>query len=161
SGSPRPLLNRFEHDIVNAAWVSPKEIYFTANMGVHDEIFSTTVPDGSLKALTDGKKQNTVTSFDVNTATRATTFIVADPSRPGEIYMTSANTPSPRQVTTIYDKMVEDFDLPRTEVVTWKGADGHEVEGLLTYPIGYRAGMKVPLVSQIHGGPQGSDQLTF
>jgi dipeptidyl aminopeptidase/acylaminoacyl peptidase len=102
-----------------------------------------------------------VTSFDVNAASRATAFVVADPSRPGEIYMTSTSTPSPRQVTTIYDKMVEDFDLPRTEVVTWKGADGHEVEGLLTYPIGYRAGMKVPLVSQIHGGPQGSDQLTF
>src|SRR5207302_8886513 len=62
SGTPRPLLNKFEHDVVNTTWVSAKEIYFTANMGVHDEIFSAMVPDGTTKILTDGKKQNTITT---------------------------------------------------------------------------------------------------
>ncbi|MEE3135608.1 MAG: S9 family peptidase, partial [Candidatus Neomarinimicrobiota bacterium] len=33
--------------------------------------------------------------------------------------------------------------------------DGMEIEGLLTYPINYREGKKVPLVLNIHGGPAG------
>jgi dipeptidyl aminopeptidase/acylaminoacyl peptidase len=161
AGAPRPLLKNFQYDVGRTAWVSSKEIYFSANMGVHTEIFSVTSPEGVTRMLTDGKKANTVASFDINATTGNMAFILADPSRPGEIYAANRNRFTPKQVTTIYDKMVEEFDLPRTEVVMWKGADGHEIEGLLTYPLNYRPGMKVPLVSQIHGGPQGSDQLSF
>ncbi|MBK8301051.1 MAG: S9 family peptidase [Chitinophagaceae bacterium] len=45
--------------------------------------------------------------------------------------------------------------LPKTEVVKWKGADGKEIEGLLTYPINYKAGQKVPFILNVHGGPAG------
>jgi dipeptidyl aminopeptidase/acylaminoacyl peptidase len=45
----------------------------------------------------------------------------------------------------------------RTEVVRWKGARGDEVEGMLYYPHGYRAGTKYPLVVMIHGGPAAVD----
>lgn len=43
----------------------------------------------------------------------------------------------------------------KTEVVKWKSKDGREIEGLLTYPNGYVAGTKVPLILNIHGGPAG------
>jgi dipeptidyl aminopeptidase/acylaminoacyl peptidase len=51
-------------------------------------------------------------------------------------------------------------DLPafthgRTETLTWKSTDGKEVEGLVTYPVGYAPGRKVPLLVVIHGGPAG------
>ncbi|MHB1424600.1 MAG: prolyl oligopeptidase family serine peptidase [Gemmataceae bacterium] len=45
----------------------------------------------------------------------------------------------------------------RTEVVTWKGARGDEVQGILYYPHAYRAGAKYPLVAMIHGGPAAAD----
>ena len=45
--------------------------------------------------------------------------------------------------------------LGRTEVVKWKSKDGLEVEGLLTYPVDYKPGTKVPLILNIHGGPTG------
>ena len=45
--------------------------------------------------------------------------------------------------------------LPKTEVVRWKGADGREIEGLLTYPINYKPGQKVPFILNVHGGPAG------
>jgi dipeptidyl aminopeptidase/acylaminoacyl peptidase len=41
----------------------------------------------------------------------------------------------------------------RTEVIRWKSTDGLEIEGLLTYPVGYEAGKRYPLVLMIHGGP--------
>jgi dipeptidyl aminopeptidase/acylaminoacyl peptidase len=45
--------------------------------------------------------------------------------------------------------------LGRTEVVSWKAPDGKTIEGLLTYPVGYAAGARVPLVVMVHGGPTG------
>lgn len=43
--------------------------------------------------------------------------------------------------------------LQPTEHVTWQSDDGIEVEGILTYPAGYVAGRRYPLVVEIHGGP--------
>jgi dipeptidyl aminopeptidase/acylaminoacyl peptidase len=40
-------------------------------------------------------------------------------------------------------------------VLAWKSPDGKEVEGLLTYPVAYRAGARVPLLVIVHGGPAG------
>lgn len=49
----------------------------------------------------------------------------------------------------------------KTEVIKWKSTDGREIEGLLTYPIGYVAGSKVPLILNIHGGPAGVFQQGY
>jgi dipeptidyl aminopeptidase/acylaminoacyl peptidase len=51
--------------------------------------------------------------------------------------------------------------LGKTEVIRWKAKDGLEVEGLLTYPVGYEAGKKYPLILNIHGGPAGVFVETF
>ena len=37
----------------------------------------------------------------------------------------------------------------------WKGSDGLEIEGLLTYPVGYEKGRRVPMLVIVHGGPAG------
>jgi len=52
------------------------------------------------------------------------------------------------------------LDLPRlplgkTEIIHWTSTDGLEIEGLLTRPVGYRQGKRVPLILNIHGGPAG------
>jgi dipeptidyl aminopeptidase/acylaminoacyl peptidase len=49
----------------------------------------------------------------------------------------------------------------KTELVKWKSTDGREIEGLLTYPVGYTPGTKVPLILNIHGGPAGVFQHSY
>ena len=66
----------------------------------------------------------------------------------------------PARVTHLFS-LDSEYELPRTEAVHWKSADGTEVEGVLTYPLNYQKGKRYPLVSQIHGGPQSSDRLSF
>ena len=51
--------------------------------------------------------------------------------------------------------------LGPTEVLRWMSMDGLEIEGLLTYPVGYTKGTRVPLVLVIHGGPMGVFTETF
>ena len=50
---------------------------------------------------------------------------------------------------------------PRTDVVRWRSIDNFEVEGLLTYPIGWREGVRVPLLVIVHGGPPSAFTNTF
>ncbi len=45
----------------------------------------------------------------------------------------------------------------RVEIISWKGADGDQVEGLLYYPFDYKEGKRYPLMLAIHGGPAGFD----
>lgn len=51
--------------------------------------------------------------------------------------------------------------LGKTDVIRWKSKDGLEVEGLLTYPVDYQPGKRVPLILVVHGGPSGVYGETF
>ncbi|MBP1598194.1 MAG: peptidase prolyl oligopeptidase active site domain protein [Acidobacteria bacterium] len=66
-----------------------------------------------------------------------------------------------RQISRQNDAFFAELELGSTEEVSFKSKDGTEVHGLLTKPVGYVAGTKVPLLLRIHGGPNGQDQHTF
>ncbi|MBS1810740.1 MAG: S9 family peptidase [Acidobacteria bacterium] len=66
-----------------------------------------------------------------------------------------------RQLTHRNDELFAELDLGQTEEVSFKSKDGTEVHGLLTYPVGYVKGTKVPFLLRIHGGPNAQDQHSF
>jgi dipeptidyl aminopeptidase/acylaminoacyl peptidase len=66
-----------------------------------------------------------------------------------------------RQITRQNDALFAELELGQTEEVGFKSKDGTDVYGLLTYPVGYVKGTKVPLLLRIHGGPNSQDQHTF
>ncbi|MEK6323380.1 MAG: S9 family peptidase [Acidobacteriota bacterium] len=66
-----------------------------------------------------------------------------------------------RQITHQNDALFAELEIASTEEVNFKSKDGTEVNGLLTYPVGYVKGAKVPLLLRIHGGPNGQDQHSF
>jgi dipeptidyl aminopeptidase/acylaminoacyl peptidase len=74
-------------------------------------------------------------------------------TRPAEAYVSVVERFEPAQVSRENQKVVP--PLGRTEVVRWNSADSLEVEGLLTYPVGYEKGKRYPLLLVIHGGPMG------
>jgi dipeptidyl aminopeptidase/acylaminoacyl peptidase len=80
-------------------------------------------------------------------------------TKPGEIHVWEGN--SLRQLTHQNDALMAELDLGMTEEVGFKSKDGTQVNGLLTYPVGYVKGTKVPLLLRIHGGPNGQDQHSF
>ena len=48
------------------------------------------------------------------------------------------------QLTHKNDELMAEIEWGKTEEVSFKSKDGTEVHGLLTYPVGYQAGTKVP-----------------
>ena len=87
-------------------------------------------------------------------------FIGMERYRPHELYVMNAPVGSPQRVTDVNGAIVS-RQLGQNETVIWPGPDGFELSGVLTYPPGYEAGRKYPLVLDIHGGPMGTSTETF
>ena len=66
-----------------------------------------------------------------------------------------------RQLTHQNDALFSELELGVTEEISFQSKDGTQVNALLTYPVGYVKGTKVPLLLRIHGGPNAQDQHTF
>ena len=55
-----------------------------------------------------------------------------------------------------------EYALGATEVVRWKSsADGMEIDGIVTKPVGFDVSNKVPFLLNPHGGPTGASLLSF
>jgi dipeptidyl aminopeptidase/acylaminoacyl peptidase len=80
-------------------------------------------------------------------------------AKPTEIYAIEGK--SLRQISHQNDALLAELEIAQTEEVSFKSKDGTDVHGLLTKPVGYVAGTKVPLLLRIHGGPNGQDQHSF
>lgn len=80
-------------------------------------------------------------------------------NKPNEVYAFENGTL--RQLSRQNDELFAEFQLPVTEEVRFKSADGADVSALLTYPLGYVKGTKVPFLLRIHGGPNSQDQHLF
>jgi dipeptidyl aminopeptidase/acylaminoacyl peptidase len=66
-----------------------------------------------------------------------------------------------RKLTSHNDAMLATLNVAATEDISAKASDGNEVHGLLTMPVGYKAGTKVPMLLFIHGGPTSQDAHSF
>jgi dipeptidyl aminopeptidase/acylaminoacyl peptidase len=88
-----------------------------------------------------------------------TALLSGGDTKPTEVY--AADGGNIRQLTHQNDALVAGLDLGQTEDVSFKSKDGTEVHGLLTKPVGYTAGGRVPLLLRIHGGPNSQEQHAF
>jgi dipeptidyl aminopeptidase/acylaminoacyl peptidase len=95
-----------------------------------------------------------VLALSINSSGTTFGFTRQTNDTPADVFVSSVSNFNPVQITTVN----ADLKVPpigRTEVITWKSTDGKQIEGLLTYPVGYQAGQRVPLILNVHGGPAG------
>jgi dipeptidyl aminopeptidase/acylaminoacyl peptidase len=157
-GDVRALMPDFQHEVLRAGWaVDGKSIWMIVNTGVRIDLFQVDLASPKPRQVTKGDHA-LVPPFWSTVAGRHV-FMIDEPTRIGDIYTWAPGDAAPRRVTGIYDYLDRDFALPRQERVEWKGIDGTRIEGVLTYPIDYKPGMRYPLVVQLHGGPEASDRF--
>jgi dipeptidyl aminopeptidase/acylaminoacyl peptidase len=75
-------------------------------------------------------------------------------ARPPEAFVSAVSPFSPASVSRVHRDLPAP-PLGRTETIRWKSADGLEIEGLLTYPVGFAPGKRFPMLVVVHGGPMG------
>ncbi len=158
-GTARVLLPDVPYGIEEAAWSADgKSIYFTANMGVHNELMRVEVATKRVTQLSTG--EHTIQGWTFNEAAGLHLFTRNTAQRPAEVHV-MAKGAEPKRVTAVFDDTLAKFKVARQEKITWKGQDGVTVEGLLFYPVDYKAGQKYPLIVSTHGGPASSDRYGF
>jgi dipeptidyl aminopeptidase/acylaminoacyl peptidase len=81
-------------------------------------------------------------------------FVYQTPDTPPDVHVAPVDNFAMTKLTDLHAGVPRP-PMGRTERLTWSLNDGLEIEGLLTYPVGYQAGQRVPVVLQIHGGPAG------
>lgn len=158
-GQPKSVMASFDGQPGIIGWsADSKRIYFSEAKGTGTQIY---VVDVAANRIDEIKSTPAVLSlFSINRAGTTMSFIRQTSDTPADVFVSSVTEFAPVQIT----RVNADLKLPaigRTEVIRWKSKDGREIEGLLTYPVGYEAGQRVPLLLNIHGGPAGVFQQTF
>lgn len=158
-GTPKQLTAKFDLSTGTPVWSRDgKTIYFSTNVLEAIEVYAADATTGAVKQLTQrgGSTGITEISRDGKTIVGTTSSF----QHPTELYVTTADFKSTKPLTD-QNAWLADYSLAESEIVKWQSKDGMEVEGVLTKPVGYTAGTKVPFLLNPHGGPTGASLNTF
>ena len=160
-GSPRrlaPTFDDFGRYSELLGWSADgKRLYFTEGRGTSVRLEVLPL-EGNPEMLSTG--EGTLGNVRLNATRTAFGFSAETASKPPEAYVSPAARWGPVAISRANRKFA-DVPLGRTEVERWKSPDGLEIEGLLTYPVGYAKGKRYPLLLVIHGGPMGAFTQQF
>ena len=79
--------------------------------------------------------------------------------RPSEIHVLKDD--ELRRVTFTNDDFLADIDIAEVKNVQFPSRDGTEIEGFVTFPVGFEAGIRYPTLLRIHGGPVSQYRHSF
>ena len=159
-GEPRIFTGSHDSQPSVIGWTTDgSKIYFYESKGTGTSLYYVDVATGK---ITEADYQNALIG-GVN-MTRigqdfALAMVVQKPEAPPEAFAL-VRPLGLTQVSHANDDLAK-MPVGKTEVISWKSTDGRDIEGLLTYPAGYAAGTKVPLILNIHGGPAGVFQHSY
>jgi dipeptidyl aminopeptidase/acylaminoacyl peptidase len=152
-GTPRSMAVTYDGQPNMIGWSADgKKIYFIESKGTLTGWYEVDVAGSTIKESLPSR--SVITTLAMNRSGEVFAAVGQTPEHPQELYVGRLTDPRPVQVSHANDDYAK-FPIGKTEVVKWTSTDGREIEGLLTYPVGYQAGTKVPLLLNIHGGPAG------
>jgi len=158
-GRPKALAASHDGQPGIGGW-SPdgKRIYFSEARGTGTQLYALDVASNRIAEIGDSRQ--VLGGLSINQSGTMIGFTAQASDRAPEAYVSRVETFAPVQVSRA------NVDLPKvplgkTEVISWKSPDGKMIEGLLTYPVNYQRGQRVPLILNVHGGPAGVFQQTF
>jgi len=164
-GTPKVLLKDFDLDFGAPIWAPDGRIvYWSTGQGTKVALFGVDVATGELTttrapmAGTNGAWQlsqdGSTWVFTHNTGTLSADLWAA--RRQGDAYAT------PVKLTTSNPWLdSERVQLGGVETIRWRNTEGGTIEGVLTRPVGYKAGVRYPLIVNPHGGPSSANLESF
>ncbi|MGQ0647133.1 MAG: S9 family peptidase [Gemmatimonadaceae bacterium] len=159
-GEPRNLTGDLDYSVSNIDWSTDgKWVYFAAAEGLTTKLYKVAPSGGNPVELSLGKD---FVFGDFSTSSDGAKWLVTGGTlqEPGIVYLSAAEGAQPRRILPEHDQL-NDYNVARSETITWKGADNWTIEGVLTYPLNYQSGQRYPMVLQVHGGPHGRFSANF
>ena len=146
-----PGLKAHVHTI---SWRDSSTLYWLAAEGVTSR-FGTVNLDGETTDLvgTGGDGDPVFKEFSASEDQTACAFLGSAATFPTEIFVSAKASAKPQRMTDT-NPWLKEKKFARQTVVTWKGVDGLELQGILIYPLNYQAGKIYPTIIYVHGGPE-------
>ena len=138
------------------------QVYFTEVQGTRMRIMAMPIQGAPIEFGNSGliSKGMSLSGVSLNSTRTHFGFSWEKLDLASEAVVSSAERCEPRIVSQVNSSLSRPPSV-RTDVIRWQSSEGYEVEGLLTYPDGYQAGTRYPLLLVIHGGPMGVFTETF
>lgn len=157
-GRPRDVSENLDRDVATTyAWL-PDGAGFVAlaNDGVGSRLYLQPL-HGPAHPLRLGSLE----PLDLAVSSRGAIAFVADgAARPPELYVLPSPGKRPIELTH-FNHTLRSWRWPKSVAVHWRAPDGVENDGILTYPLNDRKGVRSPLVVFIHGGPEAASNEHF
>lgn len=160
-GGARVLLKDFDLNFFNPIW-SPdgSKIYWSAGERTTTNLFSVDVQSGEVSRIIAPRGGNY--SWELSKDGTRWIWLHAPAKWPAEIYTADIDLKNLAVLTAANPWLrTENVQFGEVQTVTWKNSDGQQIEGVLTFPVGYESGEKYPLILNPHGGPSGARIESF
>lgn len=135
-------------------WKDKGTIVYRAGEGAYPTLSTVSAGGGKRTVILDAKTSGVI--FDSPSFTddfKHFAFGGTTPGNPGDLYLWTAGAKEPKRLTNLHP-WIADRALGEQKAVRYPARDGIEIEGILVYPTGYRAGERYPLIVLVHGGPE-------
>ena len=157
-GTPKQVDPKFDLSVGTPVWTPDSHtIYFSTNVLEAIEVYKAGLGDGNVKQV--WRLGGSIGITEISRDGHVLIGTVASAQQPTEIYVSKDG--GLPQVVTHHNAWLQDYSLAQSEIVKWKSKDGTEIEGVLTKPVGYQSGTRLPFLLNPHGGPTGASLNNF
>ncbi len=153
------ITKNLERNINSYKWMPDgNSLLLTGEKGTHTVIWNQQM-NGNASLIDLGNIEIGNGSISIS-SNNEIVFIGKTSNRPEEIYLLTSLNSKPKRLTD-YNNFIDSIKLGKVQTINWKGPDGFDEDGVLTYPVDYKEDEKYPLVLEIHGGPEGASTVAF
>ena len=155
SGQQAPLTDALDRWVTGYAWTADaSRLFFTAEDRGREPIYTIRANGGPSQVAVYGDARHS--NVQLLPDGQSMIYSANSASRPTEIYQAFSAGGEPRRLTHLNDELLAQYELNSLEEVNYAGADGKQVSGFLLKPPAFSMENRYPLLTLIHGGPQGA-----
>jgi dipeptidyl aminopeptidase/acylaminoacyl peptidase len=151
SGESSNIYPDFEGKFEGLAWNDDNTIVFTASEGVLSTIGSIDANGKNFKRRINSAPY-AIRSMDPSEAGHIA-LVISKAQHPYELYILKKGEDTPERLS-VTNGWLENRSLAKQEVVKWQARDGMGLEGILIRPLNEESGVRYPLITVVHGGPE-------
>ncbi|MGD2136204.1 MAG: S9 family peptidase [Gemmatimonadales bacterium] len=159
TGRTSEVMPDFDRWVSDFAWQPGSDgIVFTAQDRHRNVLYRTDLRGRRVELLRWGNTSQLSMADDGRTMA----FVNDAIHRPPQVFVWRAGRDAePRQLTDLNREVLDEVTMHPVEEVSWVGADGATIHGMLLKPPQFVSGARYPLLVLIHGGPQGAWRDNF
>src|SRR5215213_6336601 len=136
----------------NLTWAEAgRALYFETGVRGESHLFRVDARDGKIKQVTKGARA--VRLVDIADGPRRMVYAANDFKHLDDLYAADLDGSGEKKLTNLNARLWPQLQLADVERMTYKGAEGWDIDGFLVKPVGWQEGKKYPLILSIHGGP--------